>query len=136
MSRDYYASVIVGCYVDADELFDGELVPMCDHKPPEDAKYCSVCGRENRMYVQKVELFTYDEKTGRPLFCGLDVVFDTGRVKAVVGELLGSVSDYGTAGCTVPNMQVIRERVQPVLEKEELWNEHTFGLWCVLGYEY
>jgi DNA-directed RNA polymerase subunit RPC12/RpoP len=143
MSTTYHAAAIVGCKIDGSKIFFNKEVRACKHLipsqtpglPPENAKFCSECGKKVWSKVS-TSIPQYDEE--EETLCGFrvfydendDCVFVAGEYTEIPNELeaLPEMLDAGAAGDTV------RRNLKATLKPLGLWDEKQFGIWLVTWY--
>lgn len=133
MSASCHSYATIGVGIDPKKLFVEQKERNCSCKEIDLTKrYCSECGE----LVYRVSSEPIKEFSDWEHLKGYDVFFSTNNAYAVISMIGTSVSSYSDSGCApmipIPaDLDVIKNKMRDTLLPLGLWDETTFGLWCI-----
>lgn len=133
MGADYTAHAIIGVRIPVEKLHRVEQVRVCTHTVSIDAEYCPKCGKPvYQLQSKPIYNDLYD------LLGGLKVIFGTDQAFAVVG-LVHCEARYDSEPTPVElptDLSDVRNTIEGVLRRYELWEGQTIALYSILYCSY
>jgi len=139
MGTDYYAYAVIGCEVTG-KLYDETGVRRCDC-PIGPGRFCAHCGKSTALEVRHTPKTFYDENAHTIGILTVSFTTDYKRAFAGIRTKVSSEGVYsekkGYADLRpIPNPADFFNVVKAELEKFDLWDPSSFGLWAVLHCSY
>ena len=131
MGVDYSSYVVIGCKVDEKKFRINKKVRGCDCKVDniENMKFCSNCSK--KVWEEDYDFIEgYEEDES---FLGIPLVYNTDHRECWVPIYSGEADDrIDNIKLNLPkSIEELKAELKTKLEPSGLWDEDSFGIWCI-----